>query len=412
MEIGARTLAQVRQATALLEAASKALDEVTADDAVRCAEALARAEKVAMAATRRAVLVAGDRGARRHGGARDMAALAATLTGTSLSRAKKGLQTAERAGRRHDLESAYVTGSLSFDQAAVITDTSAVVPGAAADLLEAAGRSSLAGLRAASAAQLSAYRGEAAAQERERRLVARRFCRVGPLPSGGVRLEALLPSEEGASLLGALEKATDISWRRAWRNGEHHLTREMARADALVALVRGTGDRVNGSSAPELVVTVDAAALVRGVAGCGEVCSIEGVGPVPVATARGLMGEALLEICVKDAHDVRSLTSKSRVVPARVRSALSVRDPACVVPGCGVRHPLEIDHWRLDFSVGGLSAIDNLCRLCPAHHRLKTRTGWRLEGGPGRWRWQPPRRRPNPTVRAANAIRVPVLARE
>nr|MDA8343239.1 HNH endonuclease signature motif containing protein [Actinomycetota bacterium] len=203
----------------------------------------------------------------------------------------------------------------------------------------------------------------------------------------------LLPTREGAAVMRALAQATDRRWRRAWTGGRH-LSMDQARADALHEICTG-----GGTGSPELVVTVDAGALVRGETQGGEVCEIGGVGPVPVATARSLLGEAFLTICVTDGTDVRTVTSTSRVVPTRVRKALALRDPACVVPGCGQRSHLEIDHWRLDFSRGGLTALDNLCRLCAPHHRLKTRTGWRLEGGPGRWRWLPPRAR-QPEARA------------
>lgn len=383
-----RIVAQVRQAAALLEASSKVVGDVSTEEAVVLARAFAHAEKIAMAATRRALLRAGDEGARKHGGERDVAALAARLTGTTAARAKQGLRSAERAAASSEVERAYVSGALSFDQAAVVTDAAAVAPAAAPALVLEAERSSLAGLRSAAASRMAAMRGEETVLERERALVARRFCRVGALPGGGVRVEALLPTEEGALVAKALVRATDRCWRQSWASGRH-LSTDQARADALVALCTGSEGSVAGP--PELVVTVDAAALVRGGTEDGEVCEIDGVGPVPVATARGLMGDALLTLCVTDGSDVRTVSSTSRVVPARVRKALGLRDPACVVPGCGQRIHLEIDHWRVDFSRGGLTSLDNLCRLCTPHHRLKTRTGWRLDGGPGRWRWLPPR---------------------
>lgn len=31
-------------------------------------------------------------------------------------------------------------------------------------------------------------------------------------------------------------------------------------------------------------------------------------------------------------------------------------------------------------------------RLCPEHHALKTYGGWRIEGGPGNWKWVAPAR--------------------
>ncbi len=70
-------VAQIRRATALLESDSRAVGEVGGSEAVTLARAFAQAEKVAMAGTRRAVLQAGDDGARRHGGERDMARLTA-----------------------------------------------------------------------------------------------------------------------------------------------------------------------------------------------------------------------------------------------------------------------------------------------------------------------------------------------
>ena len=35
-------------------------------------------------------------------------------------------------------------------------------------------------------------------------------------------------------------------------------------------------------------------------------------------------------------------------------------------------------------------SLDNIARLCGHHHRLCTHRGFRLEGGPGQWRWVPP----------------------
>jgi hypothetical protein len=444
MALGTRTVGQVRQATALLVAASNALATLGADEAITVAEAFAQAEKAAMAGARRAVLCAGDEGARRCGGERDMAALAARLTGTTRSRAKVGLQSAQRAASHQEVEKAYVAGSLSFDQVAVVTDAAAEVPGVAASLVLEAERSALSGLRASAAAARMAKAGEEAAMAREQRVVARRFCRIGALPEGGVRLEALLPTEEGARVQRAVEAATDRCWRGARERGQT-LSIDHARADALVGLLAGRGvaasrggpsrsragasggEPCGGGEAcgcgnlcgcgdscgcgeagmpppnpPELVVTVDAAALVRGEVHPGESCVIEGIGPISVTAARGLLGEALLTLCVRDGKDVRTVTSTSRVVPSRVRKALLLRDPTCVIPGCGQRLHLEIDHWRLDFSRGGLTAVDNLCRLCASHHRLKTRTGWRLEGGPGRWRWLPPRRTAGSDARRRN----------
>jgi hypothetical protein len=42
------------------------------------------------------------------------------------------------------------------------------------------------------------------------------------------------------------------------------------------------------------------------------------------------------------------------------------------VPGCAKRLGLEIDHRGVDFGDDGPTELDNLVRLCPQHHYLKT----------------------------------------
>jgi hypothetical protein len=67
-----------------------------------------------------------------------------------------------------------------------------------------------------------------------------------------------------------------------------------------------------------------------------------------------------------------------------------VRDRTCAVPGCPKRLGLERDHRCVDFGDDGPTELDNLVRLCPEHHDLKTHGGWRLEGKPGSWEWVAP----------------------
>jgi HNH endonuclease len=81
----------------------------------------------------------------------------------------------------------------------------------------------------------------------------------------------------------------------------------------------------------------------------------------------------------------------SRVVQPAQRSALAVRDGACVFPGCD--RPLawcdahHLVHW-LD---GGPTDLANLALLCRAHHRAVHEGGWRLTRQPnGRLTATPP----------------------
>ena len=59
-------------------------------------------------------------------------------------------------------------------------------------------------------------------------------------------------------------------------------------------------------------------------------------------------------------------------------------------PGCGKRHGLEVTTAGSTSATAARPNLDNLARLCPEHHDLKTYGGWRLEGGPGIWRWIAP----------------------
>jgi hypothetical protein len=92
---------------------------------------------------------------------------------------------------------------------------------------------------------------------------------------------------------------------------------------------------------------------------------------------------------VTDGVDVTAVAHAGRTIPVSVRRALIERDPMCVVPGCGVREGLEIDHVE-PFAQGGLASLANLVRLCHWHHYLKTHQRHRLERTDGGWSWVPP----------------------
>jgi hypothetical protein len=138
---------------------------------------------------------------------------------------------------------------------------------------------------------------------------------------------------------------------------------------------------------------VDLLAFLRGHAEPGETCEIPGVGAVPVASARALLRTAILELVITKGTDVVTVVSDSRYIAKALAIALEERDPVCVVPGCDKSDPLERDHWQVDFSKNGPTSIENLARLCSYHHHQKTFRGWKLEGGPGQWRFTEPDRK-------------------
>ena len=137
---------------------------------------------------------------------------------------------------------------------------------------------------------------------------------------------------------------------------------------------------------------VDLEALRRGALGPGEECTVEGAGHVPLSVVQQYLDTARIRLVVKSGCDVTSVISCTRTIPASVQTALVARDRTVVVPGCASTFHLEIDHIA-EFAKGGRTMLSNLCRLCRMHHAMKTQEGYRIEGGPGNWRWIPPPRR-------------------
>jgi hypothetical protein len=191
--------------------------------------------------------------------------------------------------------------------------------------------------------------------------------------------------EAGATILAGLEPFTNQVFEEARAAGVRERPEAYA-ADALVRMAQAARPkRADGGSAV-VNVRVDAEALARGHVQGSESCEIPGIGPVPVATVRSLLGDAVVKLLLTRGVEVVSVLHLGRTVTAHQRSALELRDPTCVVEGCSVRNHLEIDHvdgWALT----KVTTLDRLARLCRWHHHLKTYGGYRLEGRPGAWRW-------------------------
>ena len=307
----------------------------------------------------------------------------ARATGTSLGQAAGALATAQRLQELPATDEAFRSGRLSETQANELTAAAAVSPVREPELLRAAEREGAMALRR----RCRQVRAAAEADEpgRHDAIHRSRHLRHWRDPDGGFRLAGLLAPEAGALLLAALRPHQERMLAEARRAGRRE-SNEACAADALVALARG--DAILGPRAM-VQVRVDHEAWKRGHAEPGETCEVDGVGPVPVATASALASDAILSAVVSDGMDVTTVAHLGRTIPAHLRTALLARDPACVVPGCGRRDHLEIDHV-VPLAAGGLTALANLARLCSWHHHLKTYRGYRLGGIPGEWRWSGP----------------------
>jgi hypothetical protein len=83
-------------------------------------------------------------------------------------------------------------------------------------------------------------------------------------------------------------------------------------------------------------VRVDLAALLRGETHPGELCEIDGQGPIPAKMARDMANDSFLRFVFCESGDIRSIYHFGRTINKALRTALVHRDRNCVVPG--VRH--------------------------------------------------------------------------
>ena len=141
---------------------------------------------------------------------------------------------------------------------------------------------------------------------------------------------------------------------------------------------------------PAMVIAViDHAIFARGYALPGERHYIEGIGSVPVSVLEELMQDATIAAVVTKGVDIASVVHLGRFPTALQRTALHVRDPHCVVPGCEQTEHLEIDHIP-EYAQTHHTTLPELARECQLHHDQRTYQGAILTGGPGDWHWRPP----------------------
>jgi len=374
-------------------------ESVSGDQARRFVERFAEAERAAasgVALFTPVVVGTGSYAKKGHASAQDWLG---DLSGTSPGAAKGRLAAAERAATNPSLTDALHEGGLSPAQLAMVTQAATEAPESTGDLLDLVGQG-------ASHQELSdaAARFKAAARSRETehlrraRVHATRRFRWHQVDSGGIRGEFFCDEVEWAKVAPSIEARAKELWKAAGGGSE---PLEAYRLDALIEQLGGAdrspgADGSTGARRPskgargQAIVVIDAAALRRGTTEGDELCEIEGIGPVSVEAATELLSEASVRYIIREGFDIKTVTTLTRDVAAALEAALIVRDRTCARPGCGKRLGLERDHRDVDFGDDGPTELDNLVRLCPQCHDLKTYGGWRLEGAPGAWKWIAP----------------------
>ncbi len=285
-------------------------------------------------------------------------------------------------------EQALRDGEYSTAQVALVVEGASADPDAEQRLLDQAARGSLKELRDA------VLRVRAAADPdpdaTQRRIHERRHFRTWRDGEGAWRASVYGTAVAGARIEARLNKLIDEEFSRARSEGRHE-PREAYAFDALVALSdRGAGGTEAAKPAPRYttILRADLAAMRRGKVDDGEVCEIAGAGPIPVSSARELLGESVLKLVITKGVDVLNVTHLGRGPNAAQRIALLWSSDGCSVEGCA-RTRVEIDH-RVPYAETGHTRLEELDPLCTHHHRRKHSDGWALVEGAGKRQIVPP----------------------
>ena len=367
-------------------------ERVSGPDAARLLEAFAAIEKLATAGKLLAARRVESSNVWRRDGHRSAADMMARKTGTGLGSAINSLQTARQLGSLPATEDALRDGRLSEAQTREIAGAAIHKPETEDELVEAAGQTM-------NVLKLRCRRVRATADDgtsRYERIRRGRYLRHWTDNEGAVRFDARLTPDEGAKLVAVVKSESERLAAEGRRCGRQEAMAAYA-ADALVGLAtRPSGDPSSGP-ATMVHVRVDHEALIRGHLEPGEICEIPGIGPIPVAAARRLAEDSILNVLVTKGVDVTGVAHAGRTIPASIRRAIVERDTHCVVPGCDIREGLEIDHV-IPVIERGPTKLDNLARLCHWHHYLKTHQRHVLEREGNDWSWKPPTRLEAPDV--------------
>jgi hypothetical protein len=321
---------------------------------------------------------------KQSGAHRDAADWFAATTGATVGAARATLETSSRLASLPSTEAALRAGALSLTQVDAIADAASVDPAAEAELLDRSMHDGVRGLRNECArVKAAAFVDEEARYERVR---VGRSMRSWTDTDGAGRIDIRGPVDATAKILAAMAPFEKELFELARAEGRQERHDALA-FDAIVALADAATGRGCGASSksPRVigVVRIDHRALVRGRTEPGELCEIDGQGPIPVSVASRLLDDAFVKAVVVDGTDVLTVSHPGRTIPARLRTAVEEMHRECDVEGCHVTSNLEIDHNQ-PVEEFGKTELGNLERLCLHHHRHKHRHRLRLEGPPGR----------------------------
>jgi hypothetical protein len=319
---------------------------------------------------------------------RDVDAWLASVSGTTVGAAQATTKAAARAMEQPVVASAVRAGQLSAAQAELVTTAVAADPAAASKLVDLASYAGVKGLRVECdrviAAAASREQEHATAEHIHTQRTLRHSARggtgtitmTGPLDRTAAVMAALAPFEQAISTDNRTRKTPELA--------------EATAFDAMVELAasatsRGPYASRAGRPLATLHLHVSDDAYRRGYTVPGEICELEGAGPVPVSTARRLSSDAIIKALVVKGTDVTRVVSLGRSIPAALATAIRTEQRTCCIEGCEIDRHLELDH-NIPHAISGETSRANLDPLCTHHHDVKTRHDLRRLGPPGRQR--------------------------
>ncbi len=190
-------------------------------------------------------------------------------------------------------------------------------------------------------------------------------------PAGMLHLRGQLPDVMGAKFEAMIQRMTN---RMRPARGQRWDTPEHRAADALGELsdLFETTEPAAAAPKPLLVVQVPPS-------GPAEVAGI----PLADAVVEALRANARVEPVLVDDRGVRiAVGRQTTALSPKITRAVLLRDAHCRMPGCELRHGLDVHHLQ-PRSWGGTDDIANLAAVCRTHHALLVPTGrWALVGNP------------------------------
>jgi hypothetical protein len=195
---------------------------------------------------------------------------------------------------------------------------------------------------------------------------------------------------------GGVDGASPQASRNGDDSGESGDSNDSGSDIAVGGTTESTGGTAGGACDPFTHIRPRVALMVPVLSLLGlsdEPATLEGIGPIDIATARKLAANApsITRILTHpETGTILSVGRKKYRVPKALKRWLQMRDQTCSKPGCGAPAYLcDLDHIE-EWQHGGESSVQNLVHLCKKHHAEKHHTGWQTEMTPTGIMWTSP----------------------